>query len=98
MKAAKDRAGSYKSYPDLPPSTSKCVFQPLMIVGEGRDSTCADVTNYGQLLLDASKKIAVYRALLGLYRDHGKETGHYYIIIGLILGLYGDNGKVHGNC
>ena len=46
----------------------------------------------------------------GLYRDNGKENGHYYSILGLykdngkengnyysILGLYGDNGKENGN-
>ena len=27
------------------------------------------------------------RAILGLYRDNGKENGNYYSIIGYILGL-----------
>ena len=27
-------------------------------------------------------------AILGLYRDNGKENGNYYSIIGYILGLY----------
>ena len=32
-------------------------------------------------------------AILGLYRDNGKENGNYYSI----LGLYRDNGKENGN-
>ena len=31
------------------------------------------------------------RAILGLYRDNGKENGNYYSIIGYILGLCWDN-------
>ena len=36
-------------------------------------------------------------SILGLYRDHGKENGKYYTILGYIWGLYKDNGKENGN-
>ena len=42
--------------------------------------------------------IGVYiGVILGLYRDHRKENGSYYIIIGYILGLYRHSGKANEN-
>ena len=35
----------------------------------------------------------IYRSILGLYWDNGKENGNYYGI----FGLYRDNGKENGN-
>ena len=42
------------------------------------------------------------RCILGLYRDNGKEDGHYYNglyrgYIGVVLGLYRDNGEEDGH-